>query len=192
MQVTATDLPDVKLITPKRFGDERGFLSEVYKRDALRSAGITAEFVQDNHTFSANAETVRGLHYQIPPAAQAKLVFVVHGAIIDIVVDIRWGSPTYGHHVRVKLDDQLGQQLFIPEGFAHGFRTLFPNTQVYYKISALYSQECERGIPWNDPQLGIDWQLTADQAILSDRDRRHPPFGSLDRFFHYQAASSHD
>ena len=189
MEITGTFLPSLKIITPKRFGDVRGFLSEVYRSDILRELGIDQEFMQDNLSLSAAVGTVRGLHFQTPPAAQSKLIFVVRGAILDVALDIRHGSPTYGKHVAVVLDDDLGRQLFIPAGFAHGFCTLKSDTMVYYKISTPYAPEYERGIMWNDPDLAIDWQISPDRAVLSDRDRLHPPLKDLEPFFYFDDAT---
>lgn len=178
MQITPTAIPDVKLVQPKKFGDHRGFFSETYSRKALLDAGLNLAFVQDNHSLSAAAGTVRGLHYQVAPTAQAKLVRVVRGAIRDIAVDIRRGSPTFGQHVAVELSAANWTQLLVPVGFAHGFVTLEPDTEVIYKVTACYSPGDERGILWNDPALGIDWGVAPDAATLSDRDRRHPPLAA--------------
>lgn len=174
MEVTALAIPDVKLLTPKRFGDHRGFFSEVYSRQAFASVGIDVEFVQDNHSLSAQQGVVRALHYQLPPAAQAKLVRVVRGAILDVAVDIRRGSRTFGRHVAEILSAENWRQMYVPVGFAHGFVTLEPNTEVLYKVTAPYTPSSERGIRWNDPAIGIAWGVDEASAVLSDRDRRHP------------------
>ncbi len=174
MTVTPTAIPDVKLIAPRKHGDHRGFFSETYSRKALAAAGIDVEFVQDNHSLSAASGTVRGLHYQVAPTAQAKLVRVVRGAVLDVAVDIRRASPTFGQHVSVELSADNWRQVFVPAGFAHGFVTLGPDTEVIYKVTDYYSPADERGILWNDPALGIDWRVAPDEATLSDRDRRHP------------------
>jgi dTDP-4-dehydrorhamnose 3,5-epimerase len=174
MQVIPTELPDVKVLVPKKFGDHRGFFSEVYSRRALRAAGIDAEFVQDNHSLSAERSVVRGLHYQLSPMAQDKLVRVVRGAILDVAVDIRKGSPTFGRHVAVKISAENWNQIYVPAGFAHGFVTLEPNTEVVYKVTNDYSPQHERGVRWNDPDLGIDWGVAEADAVLSQRDRVHP------------------
>ena len=175
MQVTPTTLDAVRVIEPKKFGDHRGFFSEVYSRKAFAAAGIELSFVQDNHSLSGPRGTVRGLHYQVAPLAQDKLVRVVRGAILDVAVDIRRSSPTFGRHVAVELSADNWKQLLVPVGFAHGFVTLTDHTEVIYKVSADYSPPHERGIQWNDPALGIDWRIAADAAVLSDRDRKHPP-----------------
>ena len=174
MQVTSTEIPDVKILVPKQFKDHRGFFSEVYSTKLLRDAGINAAFVQDNHSLSVEKGVLRGLHYQVGPMAQDKLVRVVRGAILDVAVDVRRGSPTFGRHVSAVISAENWQQIFVPVGFAHGFVTLEPNTEVLYKVSAFYSPQHERGVRWNDPALGIDWGVGEDEAVLSDRDRRHP------------------
>lgn len=184
MQVEALEIPDVKLITPKRFGDERGFFSESYNRDALAKAGIDETFVQDNHSLSRPAGVVRGLHFQTPPFAQGKLVRVVRGAIYDVAVDIRQGSPTFGRHVGAVLSAENWQQLWIPVGFAHGFCTMEPDSEVIYKTTALYAPDCDRGIQWNDPALGIPWPVAAGAAILSDKDQKTRPLSEHPAYFH--------
>lgn len=183
MQITSTDIPDVKLITPVRHGDMRGFFAELFRVDVLRAHGIDVQFVQDNQAFSAAANVVRGLHFQIPPASQAKLFRVSVGAVIDVAVDLRRGSPTYGRHVAVELRADTGAHIFIPEGFAHGYRTLVPNTEVIYKVNRYYSPAHDRGLRWDDPALGIAWGLTADAAVLSEKDRRQPLFAELPHLF---------
>jgi dTDP-4-dehydrorhamnose 3,5-epimerase len=181
LQVEPTDIPDVKILTPKRFGDERGFFSETFNRDRLIQAGISLDFIQDNHSLSARVGTVRGLHFQDEPFAQDKLVRVVRGRILDVVVDIRPTSRTYGRHVSVELSASNWQQLFVPKGFAHGFCTLEPDTEVLYKVSEYYSAAHDRGIAWDDPALGIRWPVEAGSAILSDKDRHHPTLAELHR-----------
>ena len=174
MQLIETEIPAVKVLVPKKFGDHRGFFSEVYSDKLLAGLGIEARFVQDNHSLSAEKGVVRGLHYQLPPMAQDKLIRVVRGAIMDIAVDIRRGSPTFGKHVACLLSAENWKQMFVPTGFAHGFATLEPNTEVLYKVTRYYSPSHERGIRWNDPALGIDWGITEQQAVLSPRDTQHP------------------
>lgn len=178
--ILPTAIPDVKLIVPARYGDERGFLSEVYERSAFQEAGIGIEFVQENHSFSARRGTVRGLHFQVPPRAQAKLVRVSRGAILDVAVDLRPDSPTFGRHVSAVLSAENWHQLYVPVGFAHGFCTLEPDTEVIYKLSDVYAPEHERGVLWNDPALGIDWPVDAAVAIVSPRDRTHPRLAELE------------
>ena len=187
MRVLPAELPDVKLIVPVKHGDDRGFFMETYSRRALAAAGFDVEFVQDNHSLSRPAGTVRGLHFQLPPFAQDKLVRVVRGSILDVAVDIRQGSPTFGKHVAVKLTADDPTQLLVPVGFAHGFCTLEPDTEVIYKVTAFYSPECDRGIRWNDPALGIDWPVDEASALLSPKDRVTPLLADLPPCFPYQA-----
>ena len=185
MQVVESEIADVKLIKPVRHVDTRGFFSEVFKENALRENGIDTHFVQDNHSLSASKGVVRGLHFQIPPFAQAKLLRVTAGSIFDVAVDIRWGSPTFGRHVSAVLSAADWNQIFIPEGFAHGYCTLEPNTEVIYKVNAYYSPEHDRGLLWNDPALGIAWPVSAEEALLSGKDLEHPVLSCLPRFFQY-------
>jgi dTDP-4-dehydrorhamnose 3,5-epimerase len=176
MQVIETEIPAVKVLVPRKHGDHRGFFSEVYSRKAMMDAGIDVDFIQDNHSMSAEKGVVRALHYQLPPKAQHKLIRVTRGAILDVAVDIRRSSPTFGKHVKAILSADNWRQMWVPAGFAHGFVTLEPNTEVCYKVSDYWSPEHERGIRWNDPELGIDWGITEAQAVLSERDRKHPMF----------------
>lgn len=187
MQVIATEIAEVKEIRPVRHGDARGFFSEIFRDDVLRQHGIDVPFVQENHSLSVDRGVIRGLHFQIPPAAQAKLVRVGAGSILDVAVDIRSGSPTYGRYVAVVLSAADGNQLFVPEGFAHGFCTLEPNTEVIYKVNRYYSPEHDRGLLWNDPTLGIDWPVDEGEAVLSEKDRRQPLLAELPRYFDHQA-----
>lgn len=183
MEIVSLEIPDVKLIRPRKFGDHRGFFSEVYSRKAFSEAGIPQEFVQDNHSLSSEVGTVRGLHFQVPPAAQAKLIRVVRGAIFDVAVDIRRGSPTYGRHVAVRISAEEWNQLLVPVGFAHGFCTLEPDTEVLYKVTDFYSPEHDKGLLWNDSDLGIRWPVSAEAARLSDKDRTHPRLADLGDWF---------
>jgi dTDP-4-dehydrorhamnose 3,5-epimerase len=184
MNVIDTEIPDVKRIKPKRFGDSRGWFSETFRADTMGRAGITTPFVQDNQSFSAPQGTIRGLHFQIAPQAQAKLIRVLQGAILDVAVDIRSGSPTFGKYVAVTLDDaENGEQLYIPHGFAHGFCTLTPDVMVAYKVDAYYSPEHDRALAWDDPEIGIPWPVSGEAAILSDKDRRAPCLAALDQVF---------
>ena len=185
MQVAQTEIADIKLIKPVRHVDSRGFFSEVFKENVLRGYGINTHFVQDNHSLSASKGVVRGLHFQVPPFAQAKLLRVIAGAILDVAVDIRWGSPSFGRHIAVVLSASGGNQVFIPEGFAHGYCTLEPGTEVIYKVSAYYSPDHDRGLLWNDPALAIAWPISSDEALISDRDRQHPVLSRLPRSFEY-------
>lgn len=179
MQIEPTAIPDVLMVQPKKFGDERGFFSETFKVQALRDAGVNVDWVQDNHSFSAPRGTVRGLHFQSPPMAQAKLLRVIRGAILDVAVDIRKASSTYGQHVAVELSAANWTQLYVPAGFAHGFCTLTPDAEVLYKVSAGYAPDDEGGVLWNDPDLGIAWPIKAEEATLSARDREWPRFADL-------------
>jgi dTDP-4-dehydrorhamnose 3,5-epimerase len=183
MEAIETLIPDVKLIRMRRHVDDRGFFSETYSARSLAAAGITCPFVQDNHSFSARAGTVRGLHFQIPPHAQAKLVRVVRGAVLDVAVDLRIGSPTFGRHVAAMLSADEWNMLFIPEGFAHGFCTLSPETEVVYKASRFYEPTHDRGIAWDDPLLGIDWPVDRARAIVSEKDRLLPGFSAISPWF---------
>lgn len=183
MDIVDLALPDVKIIRPKKFGDHRGFFSETYNKNSFAAAGLDLTFVQDNHSLSAEVGTVRGLHFQLPPFAQDKLVRVVRGAILDVAVDIRKGSPTYGRHVSAVISAAEWNQILVPVGFAHGFCTLEPDTEVLYKVTNFYSPAHDRGLLWNDPDLGIDWPVAADQAQLSDKDRVHPRLCDLPQVF---------
>ena len=190
MQILETAIVDVKLIKPVRHVDSRGFFSAVFKESELRKHAIDTNFVQDNHSLSVSKGVVRGLHFQIAPFAQAKLLRVVAGSILDVAVDIRGGSPSYGRHVAVVLSAIDWNQIFIPEGFAHGFCTLEPNTEVLYKVNAYYSPEHDCGLLWNDPALGIAWPVTADEALVSDRDGKHPVLSRLPQHFRYAPPSN--
>lgn len=185
MDVASLAIPDVRLIKPVRHGDRRGFFSETYNKQAFADAGIEVDFVQDNHSLSGTPGTLRGLHFQVPPHAQAKLLRVVRGAVFDVAVDLRWGSPTYGRHVSAVVSAEAWNQIFIPAGFAHGFCTLAPDSEVLYKVSDFYAPEAEQGLLWNDPDLGIDWPPEAG-AVLSERDRDWPPLRELSRIFQYE------
>lgn len=175
----------VKLIRPRRFGDDRGWFCETYSERRERDTGIVARFVQDNQSFSASAGTIRGLHYQRPPHAQAKLIRCLRGSIMDYAVDIRRGSPTYGRYVHAKLTAEGGEQLFVPVGFAHGFITLEPSVEVAYKVSDFYSPECEGGIIWDDPTVAIDWALGQKLPALSQKDLILPRLEDLKSPFEY-------
>ena len=177
--------PDVLEILPSRFGDERGFFSEVYNRAELKAHGLDISFVQDNHSLSTDRGTVRGLHFQTPPFAQAKLVRVIRGAIFDVAIDLRSGSPFFGRHVSAVVSAEKWNQILVPAGYAHGFCTLEPDTEVLYKVDAPYSAEHDRGLIWNDPVLGIDWPTDPDTAVLSEKDRNHPDLARLPAYFDY-------
>ncbi|MBY0296029.1 MAG: dTDP-4-dehydrorhamnose 3,5-epimerase [Methylobacterium sp.] len=184
MQVVDQAIPDVKLVIPNRFGDDRGWFSETFRADILAAHGISDPFVQDNQSFSAQQGTVRGIHFQTHPHAQAKLVRVLSGAILDVAVDLRRASPTYGRHVAARLDAENGHQLFIPVGFGHAFCTLTPDTMVAYKVAGgYYSRAHDGAVLWNDPDLGIDWPVSAQEAVLSDKDTKAPRFADLPPLF---------
>lgn len=180
------DIPDVLLIKPKKFGDARGYFMETFRQSLFEEQAGPVRFVQDNQSLSADVGTVRGLHFQLLPCAQGKLVSCVAGAIFDVAVDIRAGSPTYGKHVSAELTDENGYQLWVPPGFAHGFCTLEPMTKVSYKVTDYYSAEHDRGMRWDDPELGIAWPVAAESAALSAKDRNQPDFLSLGEYFTYE------
>jgi dTDP-4-dehydrorhamnose 3,5-epimerase len=179
MQIQDTPLAGVKIVKPKKYGDHRGFFSEVYSEAIWRAAGLDIRFVQDNHSFSAAIGTIRGLHFQIAPHAQDKLVRVARGRIFDVAVDLRRSSPTYGRHFATELSAGNWEQLFVPAGFAHGFCTLTDGVEVLYKVSEFYSPAHDRGLAWDDPDLSIAWPVVAPSAILSDKDRRWPRLRDL-------------
>jgi dTDP-4-dehydrorhamnose 3,5-epimerase len=185
MKIESLGIPEVKLLTPIKHQDPRGFFVESYNRQAFAKLGIDIDFVQDNHSLSVPKGTLRGLHFQAPPFAQTKLVHCTRGSILDVAVDIRAGSPTYGHAVAVMLNAITMQMLLVPEGFAHGFCTLEDNTEVQYKVNAGYSAECDGGVAWDDPALGIDWPVTGIEVLLSDKDKTHPTLEQLDNPFSY-------
>ena len=183
LSVEETAIPAVKIVTPKKFGDHRGFFSETWSRKAFTDAGLDLDFVQDNQSLSAPVGTLRGLHFQSPPFAQDKLVRVTRGRILDVAVDIRASSPTFGKHVAVELSAENWRQLLVPIGFAHGFVTLEPDTEVLYKVTAPYAPENDHGLAFDDPALGIDWRLPLSGLTLSDKDRKHPRLAEMLRYF---------
>ncbi|MBA84717.1 dTDP-4-dehydrorhamnose 3,5-epimerase [Thalassobius sp. S69A] len=187
MQIQETALPGVLILTPQRFGDHRGFFSESWNRQRMADHGLEIDFVQDNHSLSAAVGTLRGLHFQTPPHAQAKLVRCGRGAMLDVAVDIRRASPTYGQWVGVELTAENGRQLLIPAGFAHGFVTRAPDTEIIYKCSDYYAPECDRALRYDDPQVGIEWGLTGD-PILSEKDAAAPLLADLDSPFTWKDA----
>ncbi|WP_306129817.1 dTDP-4-dehydrorhamnose 3,5-epimerase [Roseovarius sp. MMSF_3350] len=182
MNITETALPGVLLLEPPRFGDARGFFSESWNRKTLAAHDIRIDFVQDNHSLSAQTDTVRGLHFQSPPHAQAKLVRCGRGRLFDVAVDIRKGSPTYGQWVGYELSFENGLQLLVPEGFLHGFATREPDTEIVYKCSDYYAPECDGAVLFDDPDIGIDWNLSGD-VILSDKDAAAPRLADFDSPF---------
>jgi dTDP-4-dehydrorhamnose 3,5-epimerase len=180
---------DLKVLTPPRFGDDRGYFCETWNSQKLAEAGIKIDFVQDNESVSQYAGTVRGLHYQAPPFAQAKLVRVVAGAILDVAVDVRVGSPDYGKWVSVELSAYNGRQLLVPRGFLHGFVTLASDTHVIYKVDNFYNAEADGAVIWNDPDLAIDWGVGGDAAALSAKDAAAADFSGWTSPFVYESAS---
>ena len=186
MQIRSLAIPDVKVVTPRIFRDERGFFSETYSQRGLADAGIVSAFVQDNHALSVQPGVVRGLHFQIAPHAQGKLVRVVKGSIFDVAVDIRKGSPSFGKHVSAVLSAENWDQLWVPPGFAHGYATLEADTEVIYKVTEYYDPKSERAIRWNDPALGIAWPVKPGAAIVSAKDADNSPLAELPTFFTFQ------
>lgn len=177
MDIEPLELDGLCLIRPKRHSDDRGWFEEAWSAPRLRAAGLDLTFEQDNLSYSAATGTLRGLHFQLPPAAQGKLVSVVTGAILDLAVDVRTGSPSYGRHVAVRLSEDDPARLWVPEGFLHGFVTLAPNTRVAYKVTRAYSGEHDRSVAWNDPDLAIDWGI--ERPVLSDKDARAPRLSAI-------------
>ncbi len=186
MEIRPLALDGVYEVTPRRFGDRRGFFSETYNAEAFRKVpGGSEAFVQDNHSLSAVTGTLRGLHFQEPPRAQAKLVRVAHGSIYDVAVDIRRGSPTFGRWIGLTLSADKGNQIFVPKGFAHGFLTLEPNTEVIYKVTELYSADHERSIRFDDPHIGVKWPAVASVFVVSDKDRDAAGLADIETGFVY-------
>ena len=185
MEVTETALAGVLVLTPRRFGDDRGYFSETWSRRRLAEAGLDIDFVQDNHSYSEVAGTLRGLHYQAPPHAQAKLVRCAAGAVWDVAVDVRRGSPTFGRWVGVELSAENGRQLLVPVGFLHGFSTLTPDAEVLYKCSDFYAPEADGAVRWDSPALGIDWKLGDRAPQLSAKDAAAPDFSDWDSPFDF-------
>jgi len=183
VEVVTTEIADLTMIVPGIQRDHRGFFSETYSKAGLSAQGVHLEFVQDNHSLSVERGVVRGLHFQIPPFAQDKLVRVIRGSIFDVGVDIRRESPTYGKHVARVISAADWSQFLVPIGFAHGFCTLEPNTEVIYKVTNYYAPEHDRGLMWNDPDLGIPWPIAEGEALPSEKDRKQPRFRDLPRYF---------
>ena len=184
MEITKTDIPNLLVITPKVFEDSRGYFFESYNSDIFEKFGLGQEWIQDNQSKSSYG-VIRGLHYQLAPFSQSKLFRVISGRILDVALDIRRGSPTFGKHFTIELSDENKKQLLIPKGFAHGFSVLSDTAIVLYKCDALYKHEEERGILFNDPILGIDWQIPDNDAIVSAKDKIHPAFENSDMNFVY-------
>jgi dTDP-4-dehydrorhamnose 3,5-epimerase len=183
MDIRTLQIPGPLVIALRKFSDARGFLSETHSDAAFAAKVAPVRFVQDNHTYSEHASTIRGIHFQVPPHAQGKLVRVVRGAIFDVVVDLRTASATFGRHAVVELSANSWNQLWIPEGFGHGICTLEPHTEIIYKVTTPYHPASERGIAWNDPGLAIAWPLGQREPLLSDRDRKHPRLAETPAYF---------
>lgn len=183
MKIESLAISAVKLITPPKFGDSRGFFSETWSATKLKSLGFDEHFVQDNQSFSAQKGTIRGLHCQVAPHVQGKLVRVIKGAIWDVAVDIRHGSPTYGQWAAAELSAENWAQLWIPGGFLHGFCTLLTDTEVIYKVTGDYAKECERAVRWDDPTLALPWPVAAGEVQLSEKDAQAPLFNKEDQWF---------
>ncbi|MXQ13729.1 dTDP-4-dehydrorhamnose 3,5-epimerase [Microvirga makkahensis] len=189
-EVNPTDIPEVILLIPRRFRDERGWFSETYSVRSCPQALSRTAFVQDNQVFSAARGTLRGLHFQRPPQSQAKLVRVLRGRIFDVAVDLRVGSSTYGRWVGATLTAEAGEQLFVPHGFAHGYCTLEPETEVAYKVDSFYTPDCDAGLAWDDPSLDITWPIRTEEVVLSGRDRDLPTFANFVSPFRYEPAET--
>lgn len=187
MQIENTSLPGVKILTPRRFGDHRGFFCESWNRQTLAAQGLGFDFVQDNHSFSMQAGTLRGLHFQAPPHAQDKLVRCGRGRLFDVAVDIRKGSPAYGQWVGVELSFENGKQLFVPAGFLHGFVTREPDTEIIYKCTDFYAAETEGAVRFDDADIGIDWGLGGQAPVLSEKDAAAPGLADLDSPFTWES-----
>jgi len=186
MKIEQTALQGVVILTPARHGDARGFFSESWNKARMAQAGFHYDFVQDNHSLSQAVGTVRGLHFQTPPHAQAKLVRCGQGALLDVAVDIRRGSPTFGQWISVELSAENGKQLLIPSGFLHGFATRAPNTEIIYKCTDYYAPDCDAGVRYDDPDIGIDWGLGDTSPLLSDKDRSAPMLSQIDTPFTFE------
>jgi dTDP-4-dehydrorhamnose 3,5-epimerase len=186
MDIVRLDIPGPVVLSPTRFADTRGFLAEIFHESWFAAQVEAVHFVQENHIYSEHVGTVRGLHFQRPPKSQAKLVRVTRGRVWDVAVDLRQGSPTFGRHVGVELTRDNGRQLWVPDGFAHGFCTLEPQSEVTYKTTAYYDRDCEGAVAWDDPDLAIAWPAQAIKPILSDRDRRNPRLFQLAPCFTYR------
>jgi dTDP-4-dehydrorhamnose 3,5-epimerase len=190
MKIEHLDIDGLLVVIPAKFGDHRGFFSETFRDDFLRSQGVDQDldldFVQDNHVYSSGRGVLRGLHYQIPPHAQGKLVRCSRGSILDVCVDIRVGSPTFGRHVAIALSAANWKQIWVPPGFAHGYVTMEPGCEVIYKVTDYYAKDCERAIAWDDPDLDINWQIAQSDVVLSDKDRTNPRLADVASPFRYQ------
>ena len=185
MEIRRLDIPEVLLLRPEKFVDERGFFSETFNQAEFEKAGLDERFVQDNHVTNSKAGTVRGLHFQAPPNAQGKLVRVVRGSVFDVALDIRRGSPTFGRFVSATLSADNWYQIWVPEGFAHGYCTLEPDTEVLYKVTDFHAPESDAGVAWDDPALAINWPVEAGSAVLAEKDLKHPTLTQSPPYFRY-------
>jgi dTDP-4-dehydrorhamnose 3,5-epimerase len=183
IKIERLEINGLYVLHPRKIEDPRGYFSEIFRQDLLGPNGIDAKFPQENQSLSREAGTLRGLHFQVPPMAQAKLVRVIKGSIFDVAVDIRTESPDFGRHVAIELSAANGLQLYVPAGFAHGFCTLEPDTEVLYKVSEFYSQPHDKGLLWCDPDLKINWPVAPEKAVMSDKDRKHPRLAELPNYF---------
>jgi len=190
MQIQRFAIRDLLLIRPAKHTDARGFFSEVYRSDAFLAEGVDAQFVQDNHVYSRMSGILRGLHFQAPPHAQGKLVRCIKGTILDVAVDIRVGSPTFGHHVAIELSATNWQQVWVPPGFAHGYVTLEADCEVIYKVTQYWNPSSERGIAWDDPALAIDWNVSPSKVMMADKDRALPRLADVEPIFRYKLENS--
>lgn len=188
MKIEQTSLPGVLLLTPERYGDDRGFFCESWSKQSFDALDLDLEFVQDNHSFSTQRGTIRGLHYQAPPHAQAKLVRCGRGALFDVAVDFRMGSPNFGKWVGAELSFENGQQMFVPTGFLHGFITLTGDTEIIYKCSNYFAPDAAGAVRWDDPAIGIDWQLGDQKPVLSPKDTNAPYLADIDSPFTFDGA----
>lgn len=180
------EIPEVFVFTPRRRGDARGWFAETFNFSVFSELTGPLNWVQDNQSYSAARGVLRGLHYQSPPYAQDKLVRCLSGKVLDVAVDIRHGSPTFGRHVKTVLDADLGNQIFVPKGFAHGCVSLTPGCEIFYKVSDFYSPNHDHGLIWDDPTLSIDWEMGPETPKLSDRDKTHPRLSDMPRWFTYR------
>jgi dTDP-4-dehydrorhamnose 3,5-epimerase len=185
MKIDRCEIEGLLTLTPIKREDERGFFSEVYRRDILIAHGLRADFVQENHVYSRNRGVLRGLHFQIPPHAQGKLVRCIKGSILDVAVDIRTDSPTFGKHIAVELSETNWKQLWVPWGFAHGYVTLETNSEVIYVVTDHWAAAYERGLAWDDPALGIEWRIPSNELTVSDKDRNNPLLSDLEDVFQF-------
>jgi dTDP-4-dehydrorhamnose 3,5-epimerase len=188
VQIERLSIPEVLSISPSKHRDARGFFSEVYRDDVLAGYGVHASFVQENHVLSAARGVLRGLHFQLPPNAQGKLIRCAKGAILDVAVDIRRGSPTFGRHVAVELSADNWRQVWVPCGFAHGYVTLQSDCEVIYKVTSYYDPASERGLAWDDPALGIDWRTSSEHLTIAPKDLTNPILADLGAAFSYSGA----